>query len=164
MVMSYRVNPSTGHVTGTQLALPVDSDTDGEIHLYRIALPYLPPSKNVYDGWPPMWKNSLKKKWLRDIQRECDALAIPRHVPKIGLAATLVFPTKARRDPQNYAGPLWNFVPDALQKAQVIDDDREGKIEIPGNWGVKFDLDQRPGLPKKRRSRTLIALTLQVPS
>lgn len=161
-MMSYRVNPDSGHVDGVQLALPVDAEQHGEIQLYRFALPYLPPSKNVYDGWPHEWKSSMKKKWVRDVAAKCNELVVPRGVAKIGLAATLVFPSKARRDPQNYAGPLWNFVPDALQRCGVIDDDREGMIEIPGNWGVKFDYDQRPGLAKKRRSRTIIAMTMLV--
>lgn len=161
-MMSYRVNPSSGHVEGTQLALPVDSEQHGEIQLYRFTLPYLPPSKNVYDNWPPTWKSSMKKKWVRDVVRKCEEAMVPHGVAKVGLAATLVFPTRARRDPQNYAGPLWNFVPDALQKHGVIDDDREGKIEIPVNWGVKFAYDDRQGIPKKRRSRTIIAMTMLV--
>lgn len=150
------------HVVSSQLALPVDVEDDGEIRLYKIALPYLPPSKNVYDGWPVMWKHSLKKKWEKDILAKCDEMVIPRGVEKVGLAATLVFPSRARRDPQNYAQAIWHFVPDALQKAGVIDDDREGKIEIPGNWGVKFAYDLRTGVPKKRRERTILAMTMLI--
>lgn len=161
-MMQYRAVGDRGDVEGTQLALPVDAEQDGEIRLYRLALPYLPPSKNVYDNWPPTWKSSMKKKWVRDVTKKCDEQMIPHNVVKVGLAATLVFPTKARRDPQNYAQALWHFVPDALQRAGVIDDDREGKIEIPGNWGVKFAYDLRPGVPKKRRERTLIAMTMLV--
>lgn len=150
-------------MTASQLALPVDVDDQGEIRLYKIALPFLPPSKNVYDNWQPVWKNSAKKKWIKAIDRAVDELCIPKAVPRIGLAATLVFPSHARRDPQNYAQALWHWVPDALQKAGVITDDREGMIDIGPNWGLRFDYDLRRMVPKERRQRTLIALTMSVP-
>lgn len=161
-MMEYKPVGSSGHMQGTQLALPVSEEQIGEVRLYRIALPYLPPSKNVYENWPPTWKSSMKKKWVRDLTSKVEEQTMPLDVVKVGLAATLVFPTRARRDPQNYAQALWHWVPDALQKAGVISDDREGKIEIPGNWGLKFDYDTRSGVPKKRRERTLIALTMLV--
>lgn len=150
-------------MSASQLALPVDVQDDGEIRLYKMALPFLPPSKNVYDGWPREWKSGVKKKWVRAICQKAEEMAMPQHVLQIGLAATLVFPSKSRRDPQNYSNCLWNFVPDALQKANVIDDDREGMIEIGPNWGLKFEYDTRVTLPKKRRERTLLAITMLVP-
>lgn len=150
-------------MSASQLALPVNVEDDGEVRLYKFALPYLPPSKNVYDNWPAQWKQSAKKKWQRDIAAKVDEMMMPKNVTKIGLAATLVFPSRARRDPQNYAQALWHWVPDALVRAEVIDDDRMGKIEIPGGWGVRFEFDLRPGVPKQRRQRTIIALTMLVP-
>lgn len=150
-------------MTASQLALPVDVEDDGEIRLYKMAFPFLPPSKNVYDGWPREWKSGVKRKWEKAIATKVDEMMMPKHVIKIGLAATLVFPSNARRDPQNYSNCLWNFVPDGLQKAGVIDDDREGMIEIGPNWGLKFDYDLRATLPKKRRERTIIAITMLVP-
>lgn len=149
-------------VSASQLALPVDVSDDGEVRLYKFALPYLPPSKNVYENWPVQWKHSAKKKWERDIASKVDELLMPKGVLKIGLAATLVFPNRARRDKQNYAQALWHWVPDGLVKAGVIHDDRDGMIEIPGDWGVRFEFDLRPGVPKKRRERTIIALTMLV--
>lgn len=140
--------------------LPVNAQEEGDLRLYRIVLPFLPPSKNVFDGWPNEWKSGAKRKWTRHIVAECQSLMIPK-AEKIGLAAVLVFPTKARRDPQNYSNCLWHWVPDALQKAGVIDDDREGKIEIGPNWGLRFAIDGRAA-PKVKRQRTHIALTMKV--
>jgi hypothetical protein len=146
----------------SQLVLPVDVEQHGEIRLYRIVLPFLPPSKNVYDGWPTAWKAGVKRKWIREIERAARGLDMPLLVPRIGLAATLVFPGKARRDPQNYAQALWNWVPDGLVSAGVIRDDVEGRIEIPGNWGLKFDYDLRRTVPKKARERTVVAVSMVV--
>lgn len=146
-----------------QLALPVNVDDDGEIRLYRIVLPFLPPSKNVIDNWPPQWKHAAKKKWEKAIAAECEALAMPKGIRRIGLSAVLVFASKGRRDPQNYAQQLWHWVPDGLQKAGVLLDDREGCIEFGPNLGVRFQYDLRKGVPKKKRERTVVALTMHVP-
>jgi hypothetical protein len=145
-----------------QLVLPVDVEQHGEIRLYRLLLPFLPPSKNVYDTWPVAWKAGVKRKWVREIERAARSLDMPLLVPKIGLAATLVFPSKARRDPQNYAQALWNWVPDGLVSAGVIADDVYGRIDIPGNWGLKFDYDLRPSVPKTARQRTVVAVSMVV--
>lgn len=150
-------------MTAVPLALPIDVEDVGEIRVYKMAFPFVPPSKNAYDGWPNQWKQSAKKKWERAIIAECKSMALPLHVPKVGLAATLVFPARAHRDPQNYAQALWHWVPDALQKAGVIDDDTEGCIEIGANWGLKFAYDIRPTVPKSKRTRTLLAITMRVP-
>ena len=150
--------------TGPQLALPINVTDDGEIRMYRIVLPFLPPSKNVYDNWPIMWKNAAKKKWANALAKEVAAQMMPLGCKKIGLAATLVFPAKAHRDPQNYAQALWHWVPDGLQKAGLIPDDTEGMIEIGPNWGLSFAYDGRVGLPKKRRERTILAVTMLCPT
>ena len=148
---------------GSQLALPVNVSDDGEVRLYKIALPFLPPSKNVYDNWPPEWKHSAKKKWEKHIVAACREMAMPLNVPKVGLAATLTFPNRNRRDLQNYAQALWHWVPDALQVAGVISGDHEGKVEIGRNWGLTFSFDTRVTVAKKRRERTVLAVTMFVP-
>jgi len=134
-------------ITSTpQLAIPFDVTSKDDLVTYHIRLPFLPPSKNKYDGWPIAWKSSCKWKWMNAVIAECKALQIPRS-PRIGLAAMLVFRTNARRDPQNYSNCLWNFVPDALQKAGVILDDRAGAIDFGGgsDLGVKFAVNPRAG-------------------
>lgn len=161
-MMSHVVVPGTARIDAhpVQGLLPIGVEETGDLRLYRMVLPFLPPSKNVYDNWPGEWKSSAKKKWIRHIVSQCESMMIPK-AEKIGLAAVLVFPTVQRRDPQNYANCLWNWVPDALQVAGVIDDDREGKIEIGPNWGLKFAIDRRSA-PKEQRQRTHIALTMKV--
>lgn len=143
-----------------QMALPLEQ-TVGDVAVYTMVLRYLPPSKNVYDGWPREWKSGAKKKWLRDVAMECEASMIPKGLHQIGLAATLVFPTKNRRDPQNYANCLWNFVPDALVRCGVLVDDNEGRIQIGRNWGVKFAYDTR-NVAKSHRQKTVLTLAVRV--
>lgn len=146
-----------------QLALPLNVQQQGEIRVYRVTLPYLPPSKNVYDQWLGTWKSSCKRKWERDIAAEVESQMMPKGLTQIGLAATLIFPSKQRRDPQNYANCLWNFVPDGLVKAGLLLDDRDGAIQIGAQWGIKFAFDTRSGIPTKKRQRTVLAITMRVP-
>jgi hypothetical protein len=155
------VGDNTVQGSPVQGILPIDVREEGDLRLYKITLPFLPPSKNEYDPWPGTWKSAAKKKWMRHIETHVKALGIPA-AEKIGLAAVLVFPTKAaRRDPQNYSNCLWHWVPDALQAAGVIDDDRAGKIELGPNWGINFAVDDRAA-PKEKRKRTIIMLTMRV--
>lgn len=145
---------------GVQGVLPVDVEDKGDLRLYKLHLPFLPPSKNEYDKWPGEWKGSCKKKWVRHITQKCEELMIPK-AEKIGLSAVLVFPKPGRRDTQNYANALWHFVPDALQAAGVIEDDREGMIEFGPNLGLRFAYDTRKA-PMAMRRHTHIALTMKV--
>jgi hypothetical protein len=159
----YRVDKGSGNVVSApQLALPLDVEDTGEVRLYRFTLPFLPPSKNVMDAWPQQWKSSAKKKWANHIRDLCDSHMVPKGQPRVGLAATLVFASKARRDPQNYAQALWHWVPDALVKAGVVVDDDAGRILIGPNWGLEFAVDPRSGVPKVKRQRTILALTMKV--
>lgn len=161
MLKSYeRVGDSMIQGSPIQGVLPIDVEDKGDLRLYKLHLPFTPPSKNVYDGWPNEWKSGAKKKWVRHIVQKCEELAIPE-AAQVGLAAVLVFPSKAHRDPQNYSNCLWHWVPDALQKAGVISDDTEGKIQIGPNWGLKFAYDTRVA-PKALRHHTHIALTMRV--
>lgn len=154
------VGDSTVVGTPVQGVLPINSQDEGELRMYRLMFPYLPPSKNVFDGWPPAWKSSAKKKWLRAVERQVKALQIPP-ASKIGLAAVLVFPTNGRRDIQNYANCLWHWIPDGLVNAGVLSDDREGMIEFGPNLGIKFAVDNRVA-PKEKRKRTHVVLTMEV--
>lgn len=119
----------------TQLALPVTATVGDAAVTYRMVFPWLPPSKNRYDGWLPAWQASAKRKWIAAITREADAQQIPA-VSRVAVAVELVFASRARRDPQNYAQAIWNWVPDGLVRAGVIPDDGEGRILIGEHWGV----------------------------
>lgn len=146
-----------------QGALPLGMIQQGEIVTYRFTVPGVPPSKNNYDNWPPEWKSSAKHKWIRAVIREVEAQDMPRGVARIGLAATLVFPDNRKRDPQNYAPALWNWIPDGLQAARVILDDRDGVIDFGRNLGIRFAVDDRKRLSRDARKRTHIAITLRLP-
>lgn len=145
-----------------QLALPLGQTQVGEIRVYRVTLPFVPPSKNVYDGWPAQWKSSAKKKWMRHLLDEFEACMMPRGCAKAGLQAALVFPTKAHRDTQNYAQCLWHWVPDALVKYGAIPNDTPEYIEFGPNLGVTMMVDSRGHAPKAKRQRTHLSIALQM--
>ena len=145
-----------------QLALPVTVEESNEIRMYRLTLPFLPPSKNQYDALPWNYQNSVKSKWKRWVIKECESLLVPKDMKHIGLSAALVFPSNRRRDPSNYAATLWNFVPDALQEGGFLQDDRDGRIDWGSNLGIKFHVDDRRGVPDVHRKRTHIALAVKV--
>ena len=145
-----------------QLALPINEEQVGEIRVYRVTLPFLPPSKNKYDGLPNEWKHSMKRKWMRVLIDEFEAVSLPKDVRKVGLSAALVFPTKAHRDTQNYAQCLWHWVPDALQKYGCIRNDTPEYVEFGKNLGVSMLVDNRVGAPKAARSRTHLSIAVQM--
>lgn len=147
-----------------QLALPIDAEQQGEIRVYRVMVPFTPPSKNVYDGWPVQWKSSAKKKWTRHLLDQFEMHTVPRGCVKVGLQAAIVFPTKAHRDTQNYAQCLWHWVPDALQKYGAIANDTPEYVEFGRNLGVTFMVDDRRGVPKAKRQRTYVSIACQMPS
>jgi hypothetical protein len=145
-----------------ELALPLDVDESVEWRRYKITLPFLPPSKNVYDQWPGTYQHSAKAKWRRHITAEVEAQQIPQGQLRIGLAAVLVFPTARRRDPQNYANCLWNWVPDALVRSGVLVDDRDGAIDFGPRLGVTMKVDGG-NVHQKYRSRTILGISVKVP-
>lgn len=140
--------------------MPLEVKMSGKLVTYQMTFGFLPPSKNVYDNWQPAWKSSAKKKWIRHVGEQCEALQIPKDQKRVGLAAMLVFAKGARRDPQNYAQALWNWVPDALVQCGVLIDDADGCIEIGRNWGLEMAVDRRPVGEKK--PRTVITLACLV--
>lgn len=150
-------------ISNGQGALPLGKLEQGDLVTYRFTIPGVPPSKNAYDNMPEMWRGSMKAKWVQAVMREVEAQDMPRHVTRIGLAATLVFPDNRKRDPQNYVPALWNWIPDGLQYARVIDDDRDGMIDFGRNLGIRFAVDDRKRLSREARKRTHIAVTMRLP-
>lgn len=148
-------------VISGQGVLPLDVQTVGDLVTYRFTVPGLPPSKNDYDNYPAAWRSSLKHKWMNAVIREVEAQDMPRGVAQIGLSALLVFPESRVRDPQNYVSSLWNWVPDALQKAGVIKDDRAGRIVFGRDLGIRFAIDSRKRVSRELRKRTHIAVTVR---
>jgi hypothetical protein len=155
-----------------QQALELDTVREGAVVTYRIVLPFLPPSKNQIQGWPAQWQSGAKKKWMKAITAQCAAQNIPLNNPRVGLAALLVFPKAARRDPQNYAQQVWHWVPDALQgctkkcqrgcllHAGVLVDDNEGRVLIGPNWGITMAVDTRSA-PKRVLGRTVLTIAVE---
>lgn len=97
----------------------------------------IPPSNNEYIGTGGKGKNLKyqreKRKWEWLILE-----AIGRNKPKKPIAKSIVeltyyFPTKHRRDPDNYAG---KFILDGLVKAKIIEDDSFKciKLELVGKY------------------------------
>lgn len=147
-----------------QLALPIDTIEIGSVKVWVLRYPFLPPSKNVYESWPVQWKSSAKKKWYLWTKKLCEEQGVPMGLEKVGLAAQLTFPTRQRRDPQNYAQSLWHWLPDALVKSGVLLDDHDGCIEIGPQWGLEFKVDGRTQVNKKHRQRTTITIAARTVS
>lgn len=146
-------------MTGVQLGLPVETKQVGGTTVYTLVFPFLPPSKNVYDHWPPPWKSSAKKKWIRWTAHLAEEQQIPLGLVRVGLAARLVFASRAKRDVQNYAQALWHWVPDGLVRAGVLLDD--DKIEFGGKQlGIEFGVDLRKQLDKSKRQRTIVTVAV----
>lgn len=155
-----------------QAALDLDTVREDATVTYRLTLPGTPPSKNEIGGWPPAWRATSKRTWMRRVAERSRELGIPRGNLEIGLAAHLVFPTAAKKDPQNYADTLWNWVPDALQDCGprcgrgcklhcgVLVDDNEGRIHWPENLGITFGVDSRHA-PTKVRRRTVLTISVR---
>lgn len=140
------------------LALPMEVVV-GDAVTYTLDLPFLPPSKNVIDGWPPAWRASAKRKWHQWIAMLCMEQRVPKHCEHVTLAATLWFPTRNRRDLSNYAQALWNWVPDALVRSGYLVDDSDEHVAYGPNLGVTFAYDGR-ALPKQFRQRTTLSITV----
>jgi len=143
-----------------QQALELDTVVEGGIATYRIVLPFLPPSKNQINGWPPEWQRSAKKKWVKQIALRCAELSVPLGQPQIGIGCRLVFATKAKRDVQNYAQQVWHWVPDALVTCGVLVDDNEGRVQIGANWGLELAVDLRKA-PKSVIEKTVLTLAIR---
>lgn len=146
-----------------QMALPTDRWESGEVAVWRLHFPFAPPSKNTYDSTPPIWQSSMKRKWIRWVAKLVEEQQVPHGLPRIALAARIGFPTRRRRDPQNYAGPLWNFVPDGLVRAGVIPDDENGRIQFGPQLGLQMVHDGRLGVKAADREWTILTIAARIP-
>ena len=64
---------------------------------YEIEIPFLPPSKNKYDGWQHVWKSGLKKKWKTKLYELFEEANLPE-AKSCKATAILVFDVNRRRD------------------------------------------------------------------
>jgi hypothetical protein len=156
-----RWEPVLPPVEPVQGVLELNTVRESATTVYVIVLPGVPPSKNKFDALPPAWKSGQKKAWVKRVIAACEEQMVPKDNPRMGLHAKIVFGTSAaRRDPQNYAQQLWNWVPDALVQGGFLVDDNEGRVLIGKNWGLEMAVDLRSG-PKKAKERTIIAISVE---
>jgi crossover junction endodeoxyribonuclease RusA len=97
---------------------------------YKIVIPEIPPSNNKYMGNGRMGSNykyqEEKRMWewlVRAAVKEKPDKPLKKAIVKI----TYYFPTKHRRDPDNYSG---KFLLDGLTKAGIIEDDSFSNIDL----------------------------------
>lgn len=92
----------------------------------KLAIPMIPPSLNRFAGRKNEWEyRQFKSEWKSMVSWYC-----PRHLTPPQRARVTIeyfFPTKGRRDPDNYAGKM---ILDGLTAAGAIPDDSFGCIEL----------------------------------
>jgi len=125
---------------------------------YEIEIPFLPPSKNKYDGWKHVWKSGLKKKWKTLLYELLADLPTASHVTA---EARLIFDVNRRRDWQNFVHPLWHFVADALQDVGIIEDDTPEYFSTKENGGIVFVIEKDKTKSKNQIRRTVLVLDLK---
>lgn len=74
----------------------------------------LPPSLNTGTRGRGIQSHRLKKQMEEEITWLLIAASVPRHLLHVAATATLRFPTKHRRDPDNYGWLLGKALGDAL--------------------------------------------------
>lgn len=91
----------------------------------------IPPSNNKYIGTGSMKKNMQyqeeKRMWEWLVRAAVGKLKPDKPLKNVIVALTYYFPTKHRRDPDNYSG---KFLLDGLVKAKVIEDDSFSCIDL----------------------------------
>ena len=110
----------------------------------------IPPSNNRYIGRTNFREyQRVKKEWAELIYWTC----IPRPEKPISRAVvklTYFFPTRGRRDPDNYSGKM---ILDGLTAAGIIEDDSFGHIELilRGGYDKGHPRTEIEVMPQERR-------------
>lgn len=93
----------------------------------RYIIDEIPPSNNKFIGRTNRWEyQKIKKYWAEKIFYECQPK--PKEpLEKAIVRLTYYFPTRTRRDPDNYSGKM---VLDGLVKAGIIADDSFSNIQL----------------------------------
>jgi Holliday junction resolvase len=92
----------------------------------KITIPKIPPSDNKFKGRKNVWEyREAKKEWH-------DIVAIfskrpPKPFGKAEVRITYFFPTRGRRDPDNYSG---KFILDGLVNHGILKDDSFSCIDL----------------------------------
>lgn len=92
----------------------------------KIVIPQIPPSLNKFAGRKNEWEYREQKKYWKDLI--CVSTKRPKEpIEKARVTITYFFPTRIRRDPDNYNG---KFIMDGLTAAGIIKDDSFSCIEL----------------------------------
>ena len=96
----------------------------------KFSIPEIPPSWNRYAGRQNSWEyRREKQRWSELVQLAviCSGKRPAKAYAKAQVRITYFFPTKGRRDPDNYSG---KFILDGLTAAGIIADDSFGCIDL----------------------------------
>lgn len=93
----------------------------------KYTIPLVPPSNNQYIGRNKAWEyREAKQEWAQIIAVYCRPRP-EKPLDKVIVRITYYFPTRTRRDPDNYSG---KFILDGLTSAGVIVDDSFNNIRL----------------------------------
>lgn len=112
---------------------------------YKYSIPAIPPSNNRFAGRQNHWEYREQKKQWQDMISACCAPVPPEPIESAVVTLTYYFPTRVRRDPDNYSG---KFILDGLVRKCILLDDSFKNVELV----LRGDYD-------KSRPRTEIEVT-----
>ena len=93
----------------------------------RYMIPEVPPSNNKYIGRMNRWEyQEEKKRWAALVQFLCSPKP-EKPIPKAKVTLTYFFPTRVRRDPDNYSGKM---ILDGLVRSGILLDDSFSCLEL----------------------------------
>lgn len=94
----------------------------------KLVIPSIPKSINKFAGRQNAWEyRNEKDTWNELVYYSCKEQKIKPINGKALVSITYYFPTKHRRDPDNYSG---KFILDGLVKAKVLKDDSFNHIDL----------------------------------
>ena len=103
----------------------------------KIIINEIPPSDNKFKGRQNVWEyRTEKERWLEVIWYACVGKRPSKPFEKATVMITYFFPTRGRRDPDNYSG---KFILDGLVSAGIIQDDSFQCIDLR----LKADYDKK---------------------
>ena len=97
----------------------------------------IPPSNNRYIGRDARWAyREAKREWAALVRAAVGRNKPPKPFSRARVVLTYYFPTRGRRDPDNYAGKM---ILDGLTAAGVLEDDSFDHIELILRGGYDKD-------------------------
>lgn len=93
----------------------------------KLVIPELPPSNNKYIGRNQRWAYQAEKQRWHWLVAAALTERPARPMERARVTITYFFPTKGRRDPDNYAGKM---LLDPLVRLGVLADDSFGHVEL----------------------------------